>query len=152
MPWRTVTETDLLEAISSDELEGLREASLASGQADPIEDHIDRVVDEARGYIAANRENSLGPEGTVPDRLVRAVVDIAIIRVGGRVAGLIFDDESVRRDAAKAATRLLEKVAEGKFAIEQPDTAADPSEQNTMFGPSISTPNRNFTDAKQDGI
>lgn len=152
MSWRTVTETDLLEAISSDELEGLRSAALASGQADPIEHHIDRVVDEVRGYIAANRENTLGPEGTVPDRLVRAVIDLTLIRVGSRVAGIIFDDEDVRRNAAKAATRLLENVASGKFAIEQPSTAADSSEQNTMFGPSIVSPSRNFTDSTQDGI
>ena len=150
--WRQITESDLLEAISSSELEALRQAVLGDGQGDPVEAHLSSVVDEARGYIAANRENVLGPEGTVPERLVRAVIDIAVIRVGSRVAGLIFDDEDIRRDAAKNALRLLERVSDGKFAIEKPASAAESSQQNTMVGPSIQKPYRLFTDRTQDGI
>jgi hypothetical protein len=152
MSWRSPTESDLLEAISADELQGLREASLGEGQDDPIASHLAVVADEVRGYIAANRENTLGPDGTLPPRLIRACIDIAVLRIGGRVTGILFDPEGVRKKAAENALTLLRDVAAGRFAIERPDEAADSSQQNTMIGPAIAKPCRRFTDRTQDGI
>ncbi len=152
MSWRAPTETDLLEAISSDELAGLRSASLAQGQGDPVPANLAAATEEARGYIAANRDNTLGPAGTLPPRLIRAVVDITLLRIGSRLVGIIFDPDNVRRTAANEARRLLERVADGRFAIEKPDTPADTAEQNTAIGPRIRDRKRLFTDQTQDGI
>lgn len=152
MSWRAITEDDLLEAISGDELTGFREAALADGQDDPVEDSIRAVTDEVRGYVAGNSQNTVGPEGTIPERLMRAAVDRIIVRIGSRVLGSIFDEEGIRQQAAKDAKKLFEDAARGLFAVEQPDTAAEASEQNTMVGPSIRKPNRKFSNERQDGI
>lgn len=152
MSWRIPTETDLLEAISGDELESLRTAVLSLGQADPIPGHLATVAEECRGYIAANPKNTLGPAGTVPPRLIRACVDIAILRVGSRAAGFLIDPEGIRRKNHDDAIRLFEKVAAGTFAVERPDEAADSTQQNTITDPVFRSRPRRFTHHTQDGI
>jgi len=50
MAWITITESDLLTAISGDELASFREAALADAQADPVAPTIAQVTDLVRGY------------------------------------------------------------------------------------------------------
>jgi hypothetical protein len=150
MAWRTPTETDLLDFISGAEMEALRAAVLSDGQADPIATQLSKTVEMVRGYIAANTKNTLGAAGTLPERLIGPCCEIAILKIGSRAAGLIFDTDNVRRDAARAATRILEAVAAGDYAIEQPETAGDAAQQGAANTPSFSEPCRKF--ANQDGI
>jgi len=107
--WRALTENDLKTGLSGTELSRFRSAALADGQADPIQDVIDSVTDLVRGYIAANRENILGPDGTLPEKLVRPAVDYLVIEVQKRVAGVVIDPKSARKDARDAAVRSFSR-------------------------------------------
>jgi hypothetical protein len=148
--WRALTESDLKTGLSGTELSRFRAAALADGQADPIQDVINSVTDYVRGYIAAHKENTLGPDGTLPEKLIRPAVNYLVIEVQTRVAGVVIDPKSARKDARDDAVRLFEQVAKGLFAIEVPEQADD--EQHGTPSPSISGRNKMFSKTQQDGI
>lgn len=150
MAWREITEDDLLHRLSGDELSALRTAGLGDSQDDPVSEHISQITETARGYIAAHAENELGPAGTLPERLIRAACDMLVIDASSRLGGLLIDLNETRVEANKAAIRLMERVAEGKFEIEAPDTAGDDSP--TPPSPSMYDKTSNWTRAKQEGI
>ena len=147
MSWRAITEADLLLRLSGSELDALREAALGDGQADPIQGAIDQVTELARGYIAANGGVTLGAAGTLPERLIAPCVDILVVDVSGRAAGTLSDPNETRRDAYRAAIRLLEQVAAGNYSIDDPDDGAEQS-----ASPSISEKTRTHDRTSQDGI
>ena len=151
MAWIPITEADLLTAISGDELQGLREAALADGQADPVAPTITRVVDRIRGDIATSGKYDVPANTTlIPDRLLDAALAMIVLRFMSRPAAAIIDDANkTRANAAAAAERLLERVAAGNFAIQDPDTGAEPS------GSAISVVNsntRHFTQNSMKGL
>jgi len=151
MSWIPVTEADLLTAISGDELSGLREVALADGQADPVTPTIARVVNRIRGDIATSGKYQVPADTTlIPDRLLDCALALIVIRFMSRPAASIIDDKNnTRAKAGDAAERLLERVARGDFAIQDPDTGAEPS------GSAISVQNsntRNFTREKMKGL
>lgn len=150
MAWRAITEADLLQRISGDELEALRAAALGTTQEDPVASHIDQTTELVRGYIGACSQNTLGPEGTLPERLILPACDLLVVDVGSRVAGMLIDLNETRKEARKAAVRLLENVAACRFAIEKPETAGEDSPSPP--GPSMYTRAKQFTRADQDGI
>lgn len=129
MSWRTITEADVLTKLSSPEVEAFRAAAIADGQADPIEAGIANVTDLIRGYIASNSKNSLDTAAdTVPVRLIPAAVDILAVDIPARAAGTQLDPEDARSKAKAQAIRLLERVADDKFSIEDPVTGAESAE------------------------
>jgi len=150
MAWRRLTETDLLTGLSGTELGKFRSVALRDDQADPIDTVIDSTTDLVRGYIAANKNNTLGPDGTLPEKLISSAVDCLVIKVQKRVAGVIIDPKGVRKDAAEAAVKLFEQVARGLFAIETPEEAN--TEQHGTPSPSIKGRLPQFSKAQQDGI
>ena len=150
MAWRSITEDDVLQQLSGDELAALREAALGDGQDDPVADQVDQVADLVRGYIAANVANTLGEAATIPERLIHSAVAILVVDINKRAGGLLIDPNDARADARKEATRLLERVADGKFSVEQPSTAGDETEASVS--PAVDSPTRLFTDDNQDGI
>ena len=150
MAWRAITEDDLKQRISGDELAAIREAALAESQADPVAGHISQVTDFVRGYIAANSANTLGTEGTLPERLIRPACDILVVDFFSRVAGMLIDLNDTRQKARDAAVRLLEHVAAGSYAIEQPTTAS--TEEEAAPSPSFGTPSHSFQHEHQDGL
>ena len=128
MAWRTVTENDLKQKFSGDELEAVRSAGLADGQADPIPGHLKNVTDFVRGYIKAWPPNKLGAEGTLPERLILPAIDYLVVEVCSRVAGLLIDLNDTRRQARKDALALFDRVATGRYAIESPTVEVDEGE------------------------
>jgi len=150
MSWRAITEDDLLLSISGAELEALRAAVLASGQDDPVANSIIRTVDEVRGYIAACDRNELGEGDTMPEKLIRPAVDVIILDIMGRAGGTMIDESGYRRDRAKDARRLFERVADCKYAIEAP--AVVDSEKIGGPTPSFTGRAKHFSRTDQDGI
>lgn len=148
MAWVNISEADLKTRLSGPELAAFRSAALASGQADPIADLIEQNVNKVRGYIAACQRNTLGADGTIPDKLLGTALSLIVLEVMARAAGIVIDSNDVRRMAAKDATRLLENVARCQFAIEQPTTESSETIQN--FEPTFS--GRDFRFKEQDGI
>ena len=150
MSWRAITETDLLQRISGDELAAIRESALADDQDDPVAGHISQVTDFVRGYIAACAANTLGEEGTLPERLIRPACDILLVDFFSRVAGMLIDLNDTRQKARDAAIRLLEQVAACSYAIEQPTTAG--TEVESAPSPSFGTPAHTYQRTDQDGL
>jgi hypothetical protein len=107
-----------------------------------------------RGFVA--HQNSLGPEGTIPDKLVAPALDIFVFYFFKRSPALLNDD---RRNAYKEAMALLEMVRRGDLRVETPAIPA--TEQPPIPAPTISTKpplfptnpcGRQFTRVTEDGI
>jgi hypothetical protein len=149
MAWSAITEAALVTHISGKELEALRAAALADGQVDPVQPSIDQVTDTVRGYIAACARNTLGDAGTLPSKLVDAACALIVSAVISRVPGYPLSDE--RRLAREGAIRLLERVSDCKFAIEDPDSEGG-AEEISSPTPSMTSGTLNFRRDAQDGI
>lgn len=145
MAWAAITEADILTVMAGPELEAIRAAALKAGQADPVAPTITDVTDLVRGYVAVR--NTLGPDGTIPSKLQTSALDIIASRIPQRVN---HDPSEGRKTKEKEAIRLLERVADGKFRVEEPTTASE--ESTGSIAPVISASTRKFTRATQDGI
>ena len=147
MSWSTITSTNVKTRLAGAELTALQTSALASGQADPLIEVTANVIDEVRGYIAANPKNTLGAASTVPSKLVSATLAIIRYRLATRLPTKAFLTQD-RVDENNAAIRLLEQVAAGKFAVEDPssgDTSGVHFEQ-------ASTPTRLATRSTLSGL
>jgi hypothetical protein len=147
MAWIIPAESDLLTAISETELAAYRAAAVASGQADPVAPTLAQVVDLVRGYVGAYKPNTLGPAGTIPQKLLAPALDLAAVRLPARVG---VPPKSVREMAAERAVRLLEQVAAGVFNIEEPDVAT--AETTEAPRPTVAARRRHFTPRSEEGV
>jgi phage gp36-like protein len=145
MSWIQLQNSDVLNVISYQELQIVRTLTIQSGQADP---------DLVRGFLS--NQNPLGPEGTIPDKLVAPTLDIFAFYFFKRTPTLLNDD---RRSAYKEAIALLELIRKGDLRVEAPLTAA--TEQPQIAIPNINTTpprlptnpcGRQFTRVTEDGI
>lgn len=125
MSWITLTEAHLENHLSGDELDALKTESLADGQDSPVDDILTEVTRKVRGYVGANPANTLGEAGTIPDELKDSALQIVKWELINRLPGMSFLADERREDQKDDAIRLLERVADGKFAIAQPETASD---------------------------
>lgn len=144
MAWITISENHLLTALSGVELAGFREAALDEQQPDPVQPTIDQVTDLVRGYVGGWKQNTLGPSGTIPQKLLAPAVDIIVARIPGRVGK---SPKKGRDDALKAAIELLEQVAAGKFDIEEP---VEKSEEQPSGGGRPTFSGRPRRDSRRD--
>jgi hypothetical protein len=147
MAWIIPLESDLLTAFSETELATYRAAATASGQADPVSPTLAQVVDLVRGYVGAYKPNTLGPPGTIPQKLLAPALDLASVRLPQRVG---VPPKDVRAAAAQRAVRLLEQVAAGIFNIEEP--LIPTSETTEAPRPTIEARRRHFTPRQEEGI
>lgn len=148
MAWLAITEDFVKTKLSGPELNALRTAALAEGQADPLAEIIEDVVKEVRGYVAGCKANTLGAGLTVPDKLKTATMSRIRFELATRlpVKTLLTDD---RRTANQDAIKLLTRVAECGFAIEEPLTAD--TEKLATYTPKIIERCREFTREDQAG-
>lgn len=121
--WRELTEEDVVGVLNEPERAGYQAAAIAPGQ-DPMQDAITLVVNHCRGYIADNMENRLAEGLTLPERAHLSALHMIRVELLTRVDIEVSKD---RADAAKAATRFFERVADGRVGIEQPTGATDDS-------------------------
>ena len=117
--WRALTEADIVQYISSAEVEALRSVVLAEGQADPVEGAITDVTNMVRGYCA--NKYDLGDAGTIPEELVQSACHIAIVDIQTRPAGTMIDPESARAKSKSEAMRILRDVSKGTFVLSDED-------------------------------
>ncbi len=150
MAWIIPTENDILSRISSAELEAIRSAVLADGQADPVSETLDQVIDEVRGFIAGNPANVLGPDGTIPEKLLNAALSIFVPMFLARAGGTAIDPEGERAKQRDRAYKTLERVSDGKFAIDEPAEKSD--ETPFVQQPKYNGRDRDFTRNRMDGI
>lgn len=148
MAWITITEADVLTALSGAELSALRGAALATGQADPVAPTIAQVTDLVRGYVGGCTRNTLGPAGTIPQKLLPTALDLLAARIPRRVDR---SPSKGREQAEKDALELLGSVAACKFDIEEPLTATD-EKSSAAQRPSFSGRPRRDVRREQDGF
>ena len=148
MAWTTLSATDVKTKLSGPEVSAVQTAALASGQSDPLVEIVEQVVDEVRGYIAAGGY-TLGNGTTVPSKLVSATLAIIRYRLATRlpVKSLLTTD---RVEENKEAIRLLERVADGKFMVEEPTTAS--TETSGSGTPSMTDKTLEMQRADGDGL
>jgi hypothetical protein len=147
MAWIIPAESDLLTAISQTELAAYRAAATATGQADPVAPTLAQVADLVRGYVGAYKPNTLGPPGTIPQKLLAPALDLACVRLPQRVG---VPPKDVRQAAEQRAVRLLEQVAAGIFNIEEPDVPT--SETTEAPRPTIAARRPHFTRRSEEGV
>jgi len=125
MAWIALTSTKLKELMAGAEFTAVTSAARAAGQeADTLVDNaLARVVQTARGYIG--RRYSLGPDGTVPDEVEGACLDMARVNVLTRLPNLKTLLSKERTQAAKDGYDLLRAISRGEFVIVESDTPAD---------------------------
>lgn len=148
MPWITLNADAGADRLTETEARVYRERFLKTGAPDPLPEIQANAVAEIRGNVANWHQNTLDTEdGTIPSNLIETARAIIRYRLLSRlpVESLITD---ARRSEYKDALHLLERVAIGKFAVDQPD--APPA--SGAPSPSISARTRNFGRSSQDGI
>lgn len=123
MSWVTLTEAKFLAQCTGAETTAIKTAALASAQSEPLTETLANVVQQVRGYVAANSANQLGEGTTLPAELLSAAVAIARYVALNRLPVKSLLTET-RIGEYKDALTLLRDVAAGRFAIEQPTTAS----------------------------
>jgi phage gp36-like protein len=148
MAWTTLNAAAVATRLTGPELAALQSAALADGQTDPLPEIVTQVVDEVRGYVAAGGI-TLGAAGTVPSKLVSAALAIIRYRLATRlpIKSLLTD---TRIQENRDAIQLLQRVADGKFLVEEP-TETD-TESSSAPSPSFGDRTLNYERADQDGI
>ena len=148
MAWRVLTRNDILTKLSGGELESIEAQFDSSGTTLAV--LIAQATDRVRGYISAHAANTLGPDGTLPERLIPDTVAYLIPELWGHVAGMSIDINDVRSKSADRAEKLFRSVANGSYLVEDPETAGD--DNKTTITPAVSSKPRYFTRESQDGI
>lgn len=123
MPWITVTEDHLLEALAALEVASLRDLQRAPGQADPVPEILTRTCAEVQGYVGTRY--AVGQPGTVPDQLLSSTIAIARWRLLGRLPVKTLATDNRRKEYEDAIAQLRD-VAAGRFAL---TVADDPGEE-----------------------
>ena len=122
MNWTALKEIDLSARLSQTELSVLKRVG-GSSSTTSTATLINQATEEARGYIAACSRNSLGPQGTLPESLHAAALDMVRYRLITRLpaSGLMTPE---RKAEYQNALNLLEKVASCQFGISGPSNSA----------------------------
>lgn len=150
MSWATLTEAKFLQHCTGAETNAIKTAALGTGQGEPLTDTLAKVVQEVRGYVAGNAQNTLGEGVTIPNELENAACAIARYRALNRLPVKSLLTETRIAEYRDALT-LLRDVAAGRFAIEQPATQSD----QVITGPAVevvTSTTRNATRAKLAGL
>jgi hypothetical protein len=97
---------------------------------------IQHVTDFVRGFVP--NDVPLGPEGTLPDKLIDAASSLFVKRFCNLVPlGKRFYTETRQQDA-KDAMDVLKMVARGDFRVEIPTVVSEEATPPKMPAPSIS--------------
>lgn len=147
MPWIALTEADALTVVNAPTLAAARTKALKAGQADPLIDTIQQVVDLVRGSVGASGKFQLGAAGTLPAKLKAPALDLLAVRVLNR---LDLEPEKGKLLLYASAEATLRAVAAGTFDIEEPIVASD--EPSSTPRPRITKRTRTHSRADADGI
>ena len=139
MSWTTLKPDDILARLADGERAAL---ARATGDLDDaiLADVLGQTASLVRGYIGAHRGNALSADALeIPPSLKSAALDLAVVAYSIRAAGTLLDPKGARAAARDAATRLLQDVAAGNFAVEPTGDAADEPAASHP-GPAINEP------------
>lgn len=134
--WISITEDDLNDAKLVPLIAAFREKVLAVGQTDPLPRLTQTVLDRIRRKIASCARNQVDSDVTkIPKGLKDMAVDFIYAELAGRLQEPLTQDE---RDAMSRWTADLNRIAECKDVVEQPDDSIPADVQSTGGLPTIS--------------
>jgi hypothetical protein len=150
--WYAPTLPDLQGRISAPELEVYTNSILQQGQPDSVSSIITETVNVIRGYIARGGFR-MGAAGTLPREVVHIALDIAKETLFKRTASLNGFSETMRLICADSR-KVLEQIAEGKFAVSTPEVGTEDDTMQTAAQVEIARPSlrRQFSRARLDGL
>lgn len=125
MAWVAISEDDLREYLSGQELDAFRNATQAPGESDPVQGILDKVTVLVRGYILGCPRYSLGGDGKLPEVLLDAACCIAVVKIMARAGGAVLDPAGERKKAADKARELLTLVSQCKGPMIPVPTVAE---------------------------
>jgi phage gp36-like protein len=145
MSWITLTTSDLKSRLAEKESEALGEY-LVEGFDETADSILRGSIAEVRAAVDQCEENTLGPDGTVPQSLQEQCLVIARHRLLDCIPteNNTFLTESRKADYDRATTRL-ELVARGDFGIGEEGYSEDPT-------PRIHHRNRHFSRHDEFGL
>lgn len=150
MAWISITIDTLYEAKVAALIDACDSAALADGQENRSAGIIQGVVDEIRRKVASCPSNRVdGDLTTIPKGCRDMAVDMVIARLKIAIEEELTEDE---RKQLERHARNLDRIAEGKDVVDQPDTPIEPAVEKPQIVPSMAGKTRNFTRANQDGI
>lgn len=142
--WRELTVADVLGVLNAPETAAYQAAAAGDDQ-DVLADAVTAVVNQCRGYIADNAENSLAEGVTLPERVHLSALHIIRVEMLTRIDMEVSKD---RVEARRDAIRFFERVADGRVSIEQPTGTLDTSSGS----PSITLLSDNERQATRDTL
>jgi phage gp36-like protein len=112
MSWLTPTIDDLRASLGADEIDILRQKSIADGQ-DVVSQVLARTVSLARASARASG-CIMGPAGTIPEEALQPLCNIAAYDL---LVRLNIELKASRRDSRDAASKFLENLAASRIQV-----------------------------------
>ena len=118
--WITLNETDLQGKLAGPELTAIQTVALSDGQTNPVQEVLNDTAEFVRGFVANQPRNiPLGNGVTVPSKLKSAALAIAVHEACSRLpTRVLLTPDRIRQ--YDNAIHLLERVADGRFAVDRP--------------------------------
>jgi hypothetical protein len=130
--WIVITIDTLYEAKVAALIDAANTAALADGQPNRVPGIIQGVVDDIRRKVASCKTNLVDEDETkIPKSLRDLAVDLIIARLKTSIEQPLSDDEVRAKDQRLSD---LNRIAECKDVVDQPDTAVKPEVQS---GPAV---------------
>jgi hypothetical protein len=119
--WLPITKANLYDAKVAALVDACDTAALGAGQANRSTNIIQDVVYEIRRKIASHQRNQLDADTTkIPQGLMNMAMDMILARL--KIALEIDLGEDERKQLERHA-KNLDRIAEGKDVVDQPDAA-----------------------------
>jgi hypothetical protein len=148
--WIPITVEDLEDKKLAALVTALREKALGASQTDPTPRIIQAVVDMIRRKVASCARNRVDADlTTIPKGLKTMAVDLIYAEMKGRLEEPLTTDES---RAIERHTADLNRIADCRDAVDQPDDATDPEVEEPTNSPTISEGRRETRNARRSGL
>jgi hypothetical protein len=135
MAWVQLQLSDVQSRMTAAEISQISAQSATPGTI--VATTLQRVTDFVRGFVP--NDVPLGPEGTLPDKLMDAALSIFVQRFCNVVPlGKRFFTET-RQQEAKDAMDVLKMVARGDFRVEIPAVISEEVTPPKLPSPTISS-------------
>lgn len=129
MSWITITEADVQTRLTSAEWQAVNSRALPAGANSPVDDVIADVTQQVRRKIDSCPANALDADTTtIPSGLKSQAMALIVAELLRRYGTHLLKEHDPRLTAETRAMADLDRVADCKDAVEQPEDAAAASD------------------------